>query len=349
MKRSYDVLRMTRKGGKRDVLVIHPETVQRIHTYCDAAGHGADLDGPLFRPLNPNGKGQSVRRHLDFHRVVPRRRTGTSRHGRVPCLPSTPVRVQRARKTTIWVVRPTPRHRWANACGVAHGRAQRPEHAAACGGSVLKEPADAGCICGASLSGPSALYRHPADRTDGVVPWRVDSICLTGRHVTPFQAAIAFYPWCLPRMQQLNAPLLILIGEADNWTPASRYQDMLRQSEPLGNRRSALSRCGYIPAPTMHLVVSPCPASTMAIPWADTQRRQCTRKRRATPRSAAGGAGGWAPARRWLHGAGGTSAYTAWHGHDRQSAARYGRAAALVAAVGGRTSRSCLGRGGDGG
>jgi dienelactone hydrolase len=44
----------------------------------------------------------------------------------------------------------------------------------------------------------------------------VDSICLTGRHVTPFQAAIAFYPWCLPRMQQLNAPLLILIGEADN-------------------------------------------------------------------------------------------------------------------------------------
>jgi dienelactone hydrolase len=66
--------------------------------------------------------------------------------------------------------------------------------------------------------------------------YAVDSIYLTGRHITPFQAAIAFYPWCLPQLRQLNAPLLILIGEADDWTPASRCQKMLRQTEQLGEQ-----------------------------------------------------------------------------------------------------------------
>jgi dienelactone hydrolase len=31
-------------------------------------------------------------------------------------------------------------------------------------------------------------------------------------------------------------PLLILIGDADDWTPASRCRDMLRQSEALGEK-----------------------------------------------------------------------------------------------------------------
>jgi dienelactone hydrolase len=66
--------------------------------------------------------------------------------------------------------------------------------------------------------------------------YAVDSIYLTGLHVTPFQAAIAFYPWCLPQLRHLNAPLLILIGDADDWTPASRCQAMLRQSETLGGK-----------------------------------------------------------------------------------------------------------------
>jgi integrase/recombinase XerD len=69
MNRGYDALRMTRKGGKRDSLAIHPETTQRLGTYLDTSGHGDDLDGPLFRPLRPNGKGQSVRRHLDPNRI----------------------------------------------------------------------------------------------------------------------------------------------------------------------------------------------------------------------------------------------------------------------------------------
>jgi hypothetical protein len=55
MKRNYDALRMTREGGKRDVLVIYPETAQRIHTYCDAAGRRRsgssgppqDIGGPM--------------------------------------------------------------------------------------------------------------------------------------------------------------------------------------------------------------------------------------------------------------------------------------------------------------
>jgi dienelactone hydrolase len=66
--------------------------------------------------------------------------------------------------------------------------------------------------------------------------YAVDSIYLTRLHVTPFQVAIAFYPVCILQLRQLNAPLLILIGEADDWTPASRCQEMLRQSEPLAER-----------------------------------------------------------------------------------------------------------------
>jgi len=37
----------------------------------------------------------------------------------------------------------------------------------------------------------------------------------------PFRAGVAFYPWC-DQIIGLNAPLLVLIGEKDDWTPASR-------------------------------------------------------------------------------------------------------------------------------
>jgi integrase/recombinase XerD len=47
--RGFDSLRIVRKGGRRDALVIHPNTAQRIRAYLDAAGHADDLDGPLFR------------------------------------------------------------------------------------------------------------------------------------------------------------------------------------------------------------------------------------------------------------------------------------------------------------
>jgi dienelactone hydrolase len=37
----------------------------------------------------------------------------------------------------------------------------------------------------------------------------------------PFRAAVAFYPYCSLPLNDLNAPLLILIGEKDDWCPAS--------------------------------------------------------------------------------------------------------------------------------
>ncbi|MGC3961965.1 MAG: dienelactone hydrolase family protein [Rhodocyclaceae bacterium] len=44
--------------------------------------------------------------------------------------------------------------------------------------------------------------------------------------VTPFAAAVAFYPGCSARARHAdrfhpNAPLLVLIGESDDWTPAA--------------------------------------------------------------------------------------------------------------------------------
>ena len=38
----------------------------------------------------------------------------------------------------------------------------------------------------------------------------------------PFNAAVAFYPWCEWPMWNLDAPLLVLIGGSDDWTPAER-------------------------------------------------------------------------------------------------------------------------------
>jgi site-specific recombinase XerD len=63
--RGYDSLRVSRKGGRRDALAINPQTAARIRAYLEIAGHGADVDGPLFRPLKHNGKRQDERRRMD--------------------------------------------------------------------------------------------------------------------------------------------------------------------------------------------------------------------------------------------------------------------------------------------
>jgi dienelactone hydrolase len=47
----------------------------------------------------------------------------------------------------------------------------------------------------------------------------------------PFKAAIAFYPWCDTYLYKLNAPLLILIGELDDWTPANICSAMIPQEK----------------------------------------------------------------------------------------------------------------------
>ena len=61
----YDLLRVARKGGRRDALAINPQTAARIRAYLALAGHGADIDGPLFRPLRHNGKRRDGRRCMD--------------------------------------------------------------------------------------------------------------------------------------------------------------------------------------------------------------------------------------------------------------------------------------------
>jgi integrase/recombinase XerD len=71
--RGYDSLRVMRKGGRRDALAINPQTTARLRAYLEKAEHGADIDGPLFRPLKHNGKQQEERRRMDpdaIYRVV---------------------------------------------------------------------------------------------------------------------------------------------------------------------------------------------------------------------------------------------------------------------------------------
>ena len=43
----------------------------------------------------------------------------------------------------------------------------------------------------------------------------------------PFRAAIAFYPYCDLPLSKLDGPLLILIGDYDDWTPAQMCSQMM--------------------------------------------------------------------------------------------------------------------------
>lgn len=54
--RGFDALRVKRKGGRRDALAINPQSAQRIRAYLELAGHDAQHDAPLFRPLRGNKK-----------------------------------------------------------------------------------------------------------------------------------------------------------------------------------------------------------------------------------------------------------------------------------------------------
>ena len=63
--RGLDALRLTRKGGRRDALAINPQTAARIHAYLESAGHGADHQGPLFRPLRGNAKAHDPAGQMD--------------------------------------------------------------------------------------------------------------------------------------------------------------------------------------------------------------------------------------------------------------------------------------------
>jgi site-specific recombinase XerD len=60
----YKSLHFIRKGGEDLSLALNPQTAQRIADYLAFAGHGDDLDGPLFRPIRKNQHRQESRRHV---------------------------------------------------------------------------------------------------------------------------------------------------------------------------------------------------------------------------------------------------------------------------------------------
>ena len=51
-------LRVLGKGSKVRYVPAHPLALERLHDYLQAAGHGEDVDGPLFEVLEkPNRAG----------------------------------------------------------------------------------------------------------------------------------------------------------------------------------------------------------------------------------------------------------------------------------------------------
>jgi integrase/recombinase XerD len=54
-------LKVSGKGGKTRYLPLHPGTNALIHDYLDAAGHGTDESGALFRPIRNNRTGRLER------------------------------------------------------------------------------------------------------------------------------------------------------------------------------------------------------------------------------------------------------------------------------------------------
>ena len=54
-------LKVSGKGGKTRYLPLHPGTNALIHDYLDAAGHGMDESGALFRPIRNNRTGRRER------------------------------------------------------------------------------------------------------------------------------------------------------------------------------------------------------------------------------------------------------------------------------------------------
>jgi len=63
-RRGVPHLKVAGKGEKTRYLPLHPGTNKLIHDYLEAAGHGADEDGALFRPIRNNRTGR-INKALD--------------------------------------------------------------------------------------------------------------------------------------------------------------------------------------------------------------------------------------------------------------------------------------------
>ena len=58
------------------------------------------------------------------------------------------------------------------------------------------------------------------------------------RHAEKFRAGIAFYPLCQYASGISSAPVLVLIGDADDWTPSSSCEAMVAGQSELGASRA---------------------------------------------------------------------------------------------------------------
>jgi dienelactone hydrolase len=76
-------------------------------------------------------------------------------------------------------------------------------------------------VLGQSMGGWSALYAVDYDFAAQYFNER-------------FRAAIAYYPGCGIPAAMMTAPTLVLIGEADDWTPAERCREMVAHARPDG-------------------------------------------------------------------------------------------------------------------
>jgi dienelactone hydrolase len=65
--------------------------------------------------------------------------------------------------------------------------------------------------------------------------WAVMKVVLAGtvqqNHATPFVAAVGFYPGCETPVSPLATDTLILIGDADDWTPVQRCQRWVAEAQ----------------------------------------------------------------------------------------------------------------------
>ena len=59
-RRGVPHLRVQGKGAKLRYIPTHPNTLRLVSEYLEAAGHGQDLDGPLFRPIRNRCAGHTA-------------------------------------------------------------------------------------------------------------------------------------------------------------------------------------------------------------------------------------------------------------------------------------------------
>ena len=77
-------------------------------------------------------------------------------------------------------------------------------------------------------------WSHGAGVAQKIATGTAVNVTLIGSGTRQFQSVVAFYPWCTP-VGKIGIPLLILIGDADDWTPAPRCQNFAAEQQLVGD------------------------------------------------------------------------------------------------------------------